>query len=148
MRALSSHAAVIALGFAALGVAALKLLGGTDWTSLALFAAALIVTELVEDADTIRTREPSDFEPFRVASALHIAAAIVLGPWSAALLAGASAFGVRRLRDRSLGTVSFEAATVTLATLAGGYAVLAVGGHTRRIELLRAPRPALAGAPV
>ena len=136
MRAPSSHAAVIALGLAALVVAALKLLGGADWTPLALFAAVLIVTELVEDADRIRTREPSDFEPFRVASALHIAAAIVLGPWSAALLAGGSAFGVRRLRDRSLGTVSFEAATVTLATLAGGYAFLAVGGHTGKIELL------------
>src|SRR3989440_1407526 len=136
MRALSSHAAVIALGFAALGVAALKLLGGADWTSLALFAAALIVTELVEDADRIRTREPSDFGSFRVTSALQIAAAIVIGPWSAALLAGASAFGVRRLRDRSLGTVSFEAAAVPLATLAGGYAFLAAGGHTGRLELL------------
>jgi len=146
MRALSSHAAVIALGFAALGVAALKLLGGADWTPLALFAAALIVTELVEDADRIRTREPSDFEPFRVASALHIAAAIVLGPWSAALIAGASAFGVRRLRDRSLGTVSFEAATVTLATLAGGYAFLIAGGHTGRIELLGDLGPVVAGA--
>jgi putative nucleotidyltransferase with HDIG domain len=146
MRALSSHAAVIALGLAVLGVAALKLLGGADWTPLALFAAALIVTELVEDADRIRTREPSDFEPFRVASALHIAAAIVLGPWSAALLAGASAFGVRRLRDRSLGTVSFEAAAVTLATLAGGYAFLAVGGHTGRIELLSDLGPVVAGA--
>jgi putative nucleotidyltransferase with HDIG domain len=146
MRALSSHAAVIALGFAALGVAALKLPGGADWTSVALFAAALIVTELVEDADRIRTREPSDFEPFRIASALHIAAAIVLGPWSAALLAGASAFGVRRLRDRSLGTVSFEAATVTLATLAGGYAFLVVGGHTGRIELLSDLGPVVAGA--
>src|SRR6266567_2842441 len=146
MRALSSHAAVIALGFAALGVAALKLLGGADWTPLALFAAALIVTELVEDADRIRTREPSDFEPFRVASALHIAAAIVLGPWSAALLAGASAFGVQRLRDRSLGTISFEAATVTLATLGGGYAFLVVGGHTGRIELLSDLGPVVAGA--
>ena len=136
MRAPSSHAAVIALGLAVLVVAALKLLGGADWTPLALFAAALIVTELLEDADRIRTREPTDFEPFRVASALHIAAAIVLGPWSAALLAGGSAFGVRRLRDRSLGTVSFEAATVTLATLAGGYAFLAVGGQTGQIELL------------
>jgi putative nucleotidyltransferase with HDIG domain len=146
MRALSSHAVVIALGFAALVVAALKPLGGADWTPLALFAAALIVTELVEDADRIRTREPSDFEPFRVASALHIAAAIVLGPWSAALIAGASAFGVRRLRDRSLGTVSFEAATVTLATLAGGYAFLVVGGHTGRIELLSDLGPVVAGA--
>src|SRR6266576_5186832 len=136
MRALSSHAAVIVLGFAALGVAALKLLGGADWTPLALFAAALIVTELIEDADRVRSREPSDQEAFRVASALHISAAIVIGPWAAALLAGASALGVRRLRDRSFGAVSFEAATVTLATLAGGYAFLWAGGHTGRIELL------------
>jgi putative nucleotidyltransferase with HDIG domain len=136
MRAPSSHAAVIALGFAALVVAGLKLFGGADWTPLALFAAAMIVTELVEDADRIRTREPSDFQAFRVASALHIAAAIVLGPWSAALLAGGSAFGVRRLRDRSLRTVSFEAATVTLATLAGGYAFLAAGGQTGTLDLL------------
>jgi putative nucleotidyltransferase with HDIG domain len=136
MRALSLHAAVIALGFAALVVAALKLLGGESWTPLALFAAVLIVTELVEDADRIRSREPSDFEAFRVASGLQIAAAIVLGPWSAALLAGSAAFGVRRLRDRSFGAVSFEAATVTLATLAGGYAFLAAGGHTGSLELL------------
>ena len=137
MRALSSHAAVIGLGLAAIVVGTLKLVGGVpSWTSLALFAAALIVTELVEDADRIRSREPMDFQPFRIASALHIAAAIVLGPWSAALLAGGSAFGVRRLRDRSLGAVSFEAATVTLATLAGGYAFLAAGGQTGRLELL------------
>jgi putative nucleotidyltransferase with HDIG domain len=136
MRALSLHAAVIALGFAALVVAALKLLGGESWTPLALFAAVLIVTELVEDADRIRSREPSDFEAFRVASGLQIAAVIVLGPWSAALLAGSAAFGVRRLRDRSFGAVSFEAATVTLATLAGGYAFLAAGGHTGSLELL------------
>src|SRR5256885_1186389 len=146
MRALSSHAAVIALGLAVLGVAALKLLGGADWTSLALFAAALIVTELVEDADRIRTREPSDFGSFRVTSALQIAAAIVIGPWSAALLAGASAFGVRRLRDRSLGTVSFEAASMTLATLAGGYAFLAAGGPTGKIELLGGLGPVVVDA--
>jgi len=137
MRTLSSHAAVIGLGLSVLVVGALKLAGGVpSWTALALFAAALIVTELVEDADRIRSREPKDFQPFRVASALHIAAAIVLGPWSAALLAGGSAFGVRRLRDRSVRAVSFEAATVTLATLAGGYAFLAAGGHTGRLELL------------
>jgi putative nucleotidyltransferase with HDIG domain len=136
MRVPSSHAAVVSLGFAALGVAALKLLGGADWTPLALFAAALIVTELIEDADRIRSREPSDFEPFRVASSLHVAAAIVLGPWPAALVAGGSALGVRRLRDRSWRTVSFEAAAATLATLAGGYAFLLAGGHTGQLELL------------
>src|SRR3954451_24121548 len=137
MRVSSSHAAVIALGFAALVIAALKLLGGVDdWTAVSLFAAALIVTELVQDADRIRSREPADFEPFRVAAARHMAAAIVLGPWRAGLLAGAAAFGVRRLRDRSLGAVSYEAATLTLATLAGGYAFLAAGGETGQLELL------------
>src|SRR5207248_7090893 len=118
MRALSSHAAVVALGFAALGVAALKLLGGTDWTVLALFAAALIVTELVENADRIRSREPRDFEAFRVASSLHVAATIVLGPWPAALVAGGSALGLRRLPDRSWRPGPFGAGTSTLATLA------------------------------
>src|SRR4029453_19377938 len=50
------------------------------------------------------------------------------------------------LRDRSLGTVSFEAATVTLATLAGGYAFLVVGGHTGRMQLLSGLGPVVAGA--
>jgi putative nucleotidyltransferase with HDIG domain len=149
MRALSSHAAVIALGFAALAVATLKLTTGVDdWTPLALFAAALLVTELLEDADRIRSREPTDAEPFRVASALHIAAAIVLGPWPAALLAGGSVLGVRRFRDRSLGVVSFAAATATLATLGGGYAFLATGGHTGSVELLRDLGPVAALAVV
>jgi putative nucleotidyltransferase with HDIG domain len=144
MRVPSSHAAVVVLGFAAFAVAALKLLGGTDWTPLALFAAALIVTELVEDAARIRSREPTNFEPFRIPSALHLAAAIVLGPWPAALVAGGSALGVRPLRDRSFRDVAFEAATVTLATLAGGYAFLLSGGHTGRLELLGALGPVAA----
>jgi putative nucleotidyltransferase with HDIG domain len=138
MRAPSSNAAVIALGLAALAVAAVSLLGGVaSWTAVALFAAALIVTELVEDADQIRTRAPADFESFRVASALHVAAVVVLGPWPAALLAGCSAFGVRRLRDRSLLAISFESATLTLATLAGGLAFIATGGDAGQLELLR-----------
>ncbi|HYY64267.1 MAG TPA: HD domain-containing phosphohydrolase [Gaiellaceae bacterium] len=137
MRAPSSHVAVIGLGLAALLFAALDLIGGVDsWTALALLAAALIVTELVEDADRVRTREPSDFEPFRIASALHLAAAVVLGPWPAGLLAGGSALGVRRLRDRSLRAVAFESAALTLATVGGGFAFLAAGGHTGRLELL------------
>src|ERR671930_10667 len=137
MRAPSSHVAVIGLGLAALLFAAFDLIGGVDsWTALALLAAALIVTELVEDADRVRTREPSDFEPFRIASALHLAAAVVLGPWPAGLLAGGSALGVRRLRDRSLRAVAFESAALTLATVGGGFAFLAAGGHTGRLELL------------
>jgi putative nucleotidyltransferase with HDIG domain len=136
MRALSSHAAVIALGLAALVFGALDLLGGADWTALALFAAALVVTELIEDADRIRTREPVDSEPFRVDSALHIAAAVVLGPWPAALLAGGCTLGIRRLRGRSFGAVCFESAALALATLAGGYAFLWAGGETNSLQLL------------
>ena len=88
MRVPSSRAVTIALGLAVSLIAALELFRGVDWTAFALFAAALIVVELVEDADRIRTREPVDASPFRLDSALHLAAAIVLGPWPAALVAG------------------------------------------------------------
>jgi putative nucleotidyltransferase with HDIG domain len=137
MRAPSSHAAVIATGFAVALVGAFHLLGGVSgWTAVALFAAAMLVTELIEDADRIRSRDPSHDEPVRLASALHVAAAVMLGPWPAALLAGGSAFGVRRLRDRSLQAISFESATFTLATVACGFAFLVAGGHTGRLALL------------
>ncbi|HEX6491466.1 MAG TPA: HD domain-containing phosphohydrolase, partial [Gaiellaceae bacterium] len=135
MRALSSHAVVIALGSAVSLLAALKLSGGVAWTPLALFAAALIVTELVEDADWIRPRGPIGAEPFRVDSALHLAAAVVLGPWPAALLAGVCIL-VRRLRGRSAAAVGFEAGALALATLAGGYAFLWAGGHAAGLQLL------------
>src|SRR5919199_1616959 len=136
MRAPSSRAATIVLGVAVSGVAALELLRGPDWTALALFAAALIVVELVEDADHIRTREPVDAPPFRIDSALHVAAAVVLGPWAAALLAGSSTLGVRRLRGRSFDAVAFEASALAVATVAGGYAFFWAGGHTNRLVLL------------
>jgi putative nucleotidyltransferase with HDIG domain len=136
MRVPSSRAATIALGFAVSVAAALELLRGVDWTALALFAAALIVVELVEDADRIRTREPVDARPFRIDSSLHLAAAIVLGPWPAALLAGCCTLGVRRLRGRSFAAVCFEASALALATVAGGYAFLWSGGATGRLELL------------
>src|SRR5206468_38887 len=117
----------------------------TNWTAIALFAAALIVVDLVEDADRMRTRGP-EAEPFRLDSALHIAAAIVLGPWPAALLAGGCTLGVRRLRGRSFDAVAFEAASLTLATVAGGYAYLWAGGTTGQLTLLEdlAPVAALA----
>jgi putative nucleotidyltransferase with HDIG domain len=137
MRVPSSHAAVIALGLGALVLAAFEVAtGGARWTPLALFAAVLIVTELVEGADRVRSRSPSA-EPFRVESALQIAAAIVVGPWPAALVAGGTVLGVRRLRGGTFGAVCFDAATVTLATLAGGYGFLAAGGHTGSLQLLR-----------
>ncbi len=137
MRVPSSRAATIALGFAVSVVAALELRRGVDWTAFALFAAALIVVELVEDADRIRTREPTDSSPFRIDSALHLAAAIVLGPWPAGLVAGLCTLGVRRLRGRSFGAVAFEASALAIATVAGGYAFLWAGGTTGQLELLR-----------
>jgi putative nucleotidyltransferase with HDIG domain len=145
MRAPSSHAVTIALGSAAFIAAAVEVVHATNWTAIALFAAALIVVDLVEDADRMRTRGP-EAEPFRLDSALHIAAAIVLGPWPAALLAGGCTLGVRRLRGRSFDAVAFEAASLTLATVAGGYAYLWAGGTTGQLTLLEdlAPVAALA----
>jgi putative nucleotidyltransferase with HDIG domain len=136
MRVPSSRAATIALGFAVFVIAALELFRGVDWTALALFAAALIVVELVEDADRIRTREPAASPPFRIDSALQLAAAVVLGPWPAALLAGGCTLVVRRLRGRSFTAAAFEASSLALAAGAAGYAFLWAGGHTHQLVLL------------
>ena len=56
-------------------------------TTLALFLAAAILVALFEDADRERSRGPIQRDCFRLASAVQLAAVIVLGPWSGALVA-------------------------------------------------------------
>src|SRR4051794_41840948 len=56
-------------------------------TTLALFLAAAILVGLFEDSDRERLRGPFHPDRFRLASAVQIAAVIMLGPWWAALVA-------------------------------------------------------------
>src|SRR5919199_4378944 len=87
----------IVLGFAAL-IAAATQLASAPLGTVALVAAALVAVELLEESEPARRREPLVTHPFRAASALHVAAIVVIGPWAACLVAGLAALAVRALR--------------------------------------------------
>ena len=73
----------IAIGCAVTGFSGWRLLDVSVGT-LALFVAAAILTELIEEADRQRSRNAVEIDRFRLASAIQIAAVIVLGPWAGA----------------------------------------------------------------
>ncbi len=128
-------AATTVLGLAALAAAAFQAVQASA-TALTLFAAAIIVSELVEDADSGRAREPSETPPFRISAGLHIAALIVIGPWAGALVAGLGTLLVRPLRGAQVRLVCFETSALVLASLGAGYAFLLAGGQTGKLQLL------------
>ena len=102
-------------------------------TALTLLAAAALAAELLEEPEA-RSREPLGAGVFRVASAVHIAAVIVLGPWRGALVAGFGAFLARAGRS-SWRSASFQAAAFALASLAGGYGFVLGGAGPGRLTL-------------
>ena len=109
---------------------------GPPLTSFALFCAAAILTELFEESAGARSREPVETPRLRLASAVHVAAAVVLGPWNAALVAAigglAGAFGgAGAIRRRLARTGSYAAATA-----AAGVAFELAGGDVGTLALL------------
>ncbi len=107
---------------------------GEPLTALALFGAAALAAELLEEPENARVREPLGPGVFRVASGVDLAAVIVLGPWRGALVAGAAAFLARLMRGPlSLG--AFQASAFALASLGAGYAFELGGGRTGHLAL-------------
>src|SRR5205809_5260563 len=78
-------------------------------TALTLLAAAALAAELLEEPESVRLREPLGRGAFRVASGVHVAAVIVVGPWRGALVAGAGVLLARAGRS-SWRNASFQAA--------------------------------------
>src|SRR6185437_13065953 len=77
-------------------------------TSLALFLAAAILVGLFEDSDRERARGPIHPDRFRLASAVQIAALIMLGPWSGALVAGVGTVAAGLIHGTALRRVVFD----------------------------------------
>ena len=71
---------------------------GRPLTALALFGAAALAAELLEEPESARIREPLGPGVFRVASGVDLAAVIVLGPWRGAFVAGTAALLARIVR--------------------------------------------------
>jgi HD-GYP domain-containing protein (c-di-GMP phosphodiesterase class II) len=123
----------VAAGIGACVAGGLAAAGG-PLTALALFGAAALAAELLEEPENARVREPLGPGVFRVASGVDIAAVIVLGPWRGALVAGGAAFLARLMRG-PLALGAFQASAFALASLASGYAFELGGGRIGHLAL-------------
>lgn len=70
--------------------------------ALALGAAAVVATEVVQVPGDDHSLDPADSQPFSFASPAHLALVITLGIWPAALLAGAGVVLVDLLPSQAL----------------------------------------------
>ena len=107
---------------------------GRPLTALALFGAAALAAELLEEPESARIREPLGPGVFRVASGVDLAAVIVLGPWRGALVAGTAALLARVVRG-SWRHAAFQASAFALASVAAGYAFALGGGAAGHLTL-------------
>jgi HD-GYP domain-containing protein (c-di-GMP phosphodiesterase class II) len=109
---------------------------GVTLTPFALFLAAAILIELFEESDRERSREPIGSDGFRVAAAVQLAAVLVLGPWTAVLVAAAGAVAGALFRGTQARAAAFAASSCSLAALVAGLAFRVAGGETGALRLL------------
>jgi hypothetical protein len=136
MRPSRSALVTIALGIGVLGIS-LARISGVAQTAFALFLAAVILVELFEESDRERAREPMQWERFRLAAAVQIAAIIMLGPWAGALVAAAGVLAGGMFRGRAFRSVAFDASAGAIAACLGGLAFEIAGGNVGSLQLLQ-----------
>ena len=136
MRPFRSSLVTIALGLGVLGISLVKIWGDVGQTAFALFLAAVILVELFEESDRERAREPVQWERFRLAAAVQIAAIIMLGPWAGALVAAAGLLAGGMFRGRALRNVAFDSSAGAIAACLGGLAFELAGGNVGSLHLL------------
>jgi HD-GYP domain-containing protein (c-di-GMP phosphodiesterase class II) len=105
-------------------------------TTLALFLAAAILVGLFEDSDRERARGPIHPDRFRLASAVQIAALIMLGPWSGALVAGVGTVAAGLFHGTALRRVVFDSLAYAGAACVAGLAFEVAGGDVGSLRLL------------
>jgi HD-GYP domain-containing protein (c-di-GMP phosphodiesterase class II) len=110
---------------------------------LALLAAAAVCAELLEVGQPKRTLD-HDSGRFSFSSGVHIAAALLVGPWAAALVACFGVLLADSLRRSAWTKIGFNASVFGLASFAGGYTHVLLGGQTGRVTLLDDLVPVLA----
>jgi hypothetical protein len=102
--------------------------------ALLLFSAALIAAELLHRRDRdLGTDEEAD--RFSVAAPLAVAAAMLLGPWSALLASTLCVGTVRRLQGDGWRESALRAFSLGAAAFAGGYGYILAGSETGSVVL-------------
>jgi HD-GYP domain-containing protein (c-di-GMP phosphodiesterase class II) len=105
-------------------------------TTLALFLAAAILVGLFEESDRERARGPVNPDRFRLAAAVQIAAVIVLGPWSAALVAAIGTVAAGLFHGITPRKVAFDSIAYAEAACVAGLAFEIAGGGVGSLRLL------------
>jgi len=126
--------ATVGLGFGVLVLAAIEATA-VPLAALALGAAAVVATEVVQVPGDDHSLDPADSQPFSFASPAHLALVITLGIWPAALLAGAGVVLVDLLRGAPRRAIAFNASVFALATAGGGLAFALAGGVPGELAL-------------
>ena len=105
-------------------------------TTLAMFLAAAILVGLFEDSDRERLRGPIHLDRFRLASAVQIAAVIMLGPWWAALVAAVGTVAAGLFHGVAPRKVFFDGLAYCGATCVAGLVFEVAGGDVGSLQLL------------
>jgi HD-GYP domain-containing protein (c-di-GMP phosphodiesterase class II) len=113
----------------------------------ALLAAATVLTELIQVPDAGEGIDGVRGPGCSLSSSVQMAAAIVLGPLPAALVASLGVLTVDPLRGSPLRKVAFNASVFALSTAAGGGVFVALGGEVGATHL-PADVPAIVGLAV
>lgn len=103
--------------------------------TLALLAAAVVVTELIQVPSDETSLDPGDAHSFSFSTGVHLAAILIVGPWVAALIAAFGVVFVDRLRGGKWYQIAFNASVFALSALAGGLAFQLLGGSPGSLNL-------------
>jgi len=135
--------ATIAAGGGVLLAAVLLRRTDASLATLALLGAAVVLTELFQVPKDDNSLDPGDAHPVSFSSSIHLAAVLIIGPWTGALVAAFGVLVVDPLRGSRWQVVAYNASVFALAAAAGGLAFQLAGGGPGALEL-PADFPALA----
>lgn len=103
--------------------------------TLALLGAAVVLMELMQVPSDDGSPDTGDAGPLSFSSAVHVAAILVIGPWTAALVAAFGVLAVDRLRGAPWRQIGFNGSVFALAALTGGFAFRLAGGESGLLGL-------------
>jgi putative nucleotidyltransferase with HDIG domain len=103
--------------------------------TLALLAAGVVAAEVFQVPGDEKAIDPIERQSFSLSFAVIGAAALIVGPWPATLIAPLGVLVVDSLHGRRPEKIAFNGSMFALMGLAGGSAFVALGGHTGSVHL-------------
>lgn len=121
-------------GAAAVSVAAVRCVDAPT-TTLALLAAGVVAAEVFQVPGDEKAVDPIERQSFSLSFAVIGAAALILGPWAATLVAPLGVLVVDSLHGKRAEKTAFNASMFALMGFAGGWVFVALGGEVGALSL-------------